>query len=238
MTHHTTMTAIIPCRNEARQIQGAIESLQLTHGFESIVVADGGSTDATCHLAKEAGAHVVHCQSRGRGLQVREAMATLPPCDVVVILHADARFPQNGPQAIARALAKNRKTPGGAFSMGFRPNSAKSRFIACLNHLRCHISGISFGDQCQFVRWETLEKSGGFPPMMLMEDVELSLMMKRLGRPVLLPETVEVSSRTWNKASFGGHVFKILALFFTYLIRRKMGVPPGDGSWYYRKYYT
>lgn len=231
-----TLSAIIPALNEEAGISDAIESLQLNGCFLEILVADGGSTDATCRLAESAGARVVPCQSRGRGMQIAEAWDACTG-DVLVVLHADVRFPPQGAKAIQRCL-KNTKTPGGAFAMGFKPATARTRIISFLNHLRCRTSGISFGDQCQFVRRSVLDSAGGFPPMKLMEDVELSLIMKHTGRPVLLPQTVTVSPRRWETTPFSQGVTRVLFLFFTYLIRRKLGHPSGDGSWYHQRYYT
>lgn len=231
-----SLSAIIPALNEEARITGAIESLALNGYFLEIVVADGGSSDATCRLAEAAGARVVHCQSQGRGMQIAEAWETCSG-DVLVVLHADVRFPDQGANAIQECL-NNMKIPGGAFSMGFSPATARTRIITFLNHLRCRTSGISFGDQCQFVRRSVLESAGGFPAMKLMEDVELSLTMKGKGTPALLPQAVTVSPRRWEATPFSQGVTRVLFLFFTYLIRRRLGHPPGDGSWYHQRYYS
>jgi len=230
-----SLAAVIPTLNEEAGITEAIKSLKASGNFLEIVVADGGSADGTCRLAETAGARVVHCQSRGRGLQIAEAWATSLG-DVLVVLHADVRFPNHGGKAIQESLSHG-TIPGGAFSMGFAPASARTRLISFLNHLRCRTTGISFGDQCQFVRRTVLESAGGFPPMQLMEDVELSLIMKRAGRPTLLPQTVTVSPRRWETTPFSQGVIRVLLLFFTYLIRRQLGHRPGDASWYHGRYY-
>ncbi|WP_300667836.1 glycosyltransferase family 2 protein [Desulfoluna sp.] len=230
-----TLTAIIPTLNEETGITEAIKSLKSDGPFLEIVVADGASTDATCRLAETAGARVVHCQNKGRGMQIAEAWDTCAG-EVLVVLHADARFPRQGEKTIQTCLT-HPNTSGGAFSMGFSPTTARTRLISFLNHLRCRATGISFGDQCQFVRRTVLDSAGGFPAMRLMEDVELSLIMKGAGHPVLLPQAVTVSPRRWETTPFSRGVLRVLSLFFVYLIRRKLGHPPGDGSWYYRKYY-
>ena len=68
--------------------------------------------------------------------------------------------------------------------MQFEPLNPKTRFIASLNNMRAKLTGISFGDQAQFFRKAALDSVGGFPPMMLMEDVELSMRLKEIGRTV------------------------------------------------------
>jgi len=54
------------------------------------------------------------------------------------------------------------------------------RWIEALNRFRAVVSGISFGDQAQFFRHELFVDS--FPAIKLMEDIELSLRMKEIGR--------------------------------------------------------
>ena len=55
--------------------------------------------------------------------------------------------------------------------------------------------GVSYGDQAQFFRREWLARVGGFPDQPIMEDVELSLRLRVLGRPVSLDVPVTVSAR-------------------------------------------
>ena len=64
---------------------------------------------------------------------------------------------------------------GGAFAMNFIGTSIKLKIISLLNNNRAGWFGISFGDQGQFFRLAALKDIGGFPAMMLMENVEFSL---------------------------------------------------------------
>jgi len=75
----------------------------------------------------------------------------------------------------------------------------------------------------------------GFPGLMLMEDVELSLRLKRMGRPVYLRRGVAVSGRRWQDGAFRKNIRLVVGLFFRYLLERRLGQVK-DGS-YYQKYY-
>jgi GT2 family glycosyltransferase len=55
--------------------------------------------------------------------------------------------------------------------------------------------GESYGDQAQFFRRELLQSVGGFPDQSIMEDVELSVRLRRLGAPIYLDLPVIVSAR-------------------------------------------
>lgn len=64
--------------------------------------------------------------------------------------------------------------------------------------LHSDLTGISFGAQALLFRKEALERMRGFAAMMLMEDVELSLRLKEVGRLVFFREGIVVSDRRWQ----------------------------------------
>ncbi len=64
---------------------------------------------------------------------------------------------------------------------------------------RSRLTGIATGDQAIFVRRELFESVGGFPDIDLMEDIALSKILKRYGRPLCLRQRVIASSRKWEK---------------------------------------
>jgi glycosyltransferase involved in cell wall biosynthesis len=83
------VTMVIPTLNEAVQIEGAVRHL----GWASeVLVADGGSTDGTQGLARQAGARVIDVP----GLTIagqRNAAITMSRTDWVFALDADERIP-------------------------------------------------------------------------------------------------------------------------------------------------
>jgi hypothetical protein len=121
--------------------------------------------------------------------------------------------------------------------MAFRGPSPQLKLIAWLNNVRARWSGISFGDQGQFFRREALANMGGFPAMMLMEDVELSLRLKRMGHPLFIRQGVRVSPRRWAHRGVAGNVWLVLKLFVGYLVERRLRGSEGVRKDYYRHYY-
>jgi hypothetical protein len=156
----------------------------------------------------------------------------------VLILHADAILRPESPERIIRALTADPSAPGGCFGMAFRESGLKRRFIAALNNTRARSTGISFGDQAQFVRAEALRAIRGFPGLMLMEDVELSLQMKGLGRPLYLGRGVSLSGRRWQRTGFLKNTVLVLGLFTGYLLERRLGLKPDEKRYYQRYYHT
>ena len=106
--------------------------------------------------------------------------------------------------------------------------------IEALNDFRACFQGIGFGDQVQFFRKEALAKVGGYPGILLMEDVELSLRLQKLGDLVLLDAPACVSGRQWSKDGLLRRVWKVLFCMAFFRWQRFCG---RDASKYLYDYY-
>jgi rSAM/selenodomain-associated transferase 2 len=230
-----TISVVIPTLNEAEILDRNLLSLQTRTGLKEIIIADGGSTDDTCKIAHNLGARVVLSQ-KGRGGQIKSGLEAASG-DVILILHADCIARKGLFAKILDALEAKPHIAGGACGMSFEHLDSKTRIIAALNNTRSLLIGISFGDQAQFFRTEALEQVGGFPDMMLMEDVELSLRLKQAGRVMFLRNGLTASGRRWQTGSFLSNFLKVIRLFIRYLIERRMGIVKASGQTYYEEYY-
>jgi rSAM/selenodomain-associated transferase 2 len=229
------ISVIMPVLNEADRIKTTIQTARSEPEIEEIIVVDGGSKDATRQRARQAGAKVIS-SLRGRGHQVCAGVA-LAAGDAILVLHADTELMTGAAKRMLEALKANPSMAGGAFEMEFSARSFRMGLVAWLNNWRARWCGISFGDQGQFFRRDVLKQMGGFPDMMLMEDVELSLRLKRFGRPLFVRQGVCVSQRRWVRRGFIKNVWKVLRLFIRYLIERRMNGAAGIRTDYYCKYY-
>ncbi|HEV7913083.1 MAG TPA: glycosyl transferase, partial [Albitalea sp.] len=63
---------------------------------------------------------------------------------------------------------------------------------------------------------------GGFPEQPLMEDIELSARLRRIGAPACLPQRVTTSARRWQR---GGTWSTVLMMWRLRLLYR-LGVAP------------
>jgi rSAM/selenodomain-associated transferase 2 len=191
------ISVIVPTLNEADGVAPVLAGLAAfrARGHEVIVV-DGGSSDGTPNLARGAADRVVSAR-RGRASQMN-AGAELARGEVLLFLHADTRLPENADTRILQGLAASRRT-WGRFDVRIEGESRALPAIALFMNLRSRATGIATGDQAMFVRRDTFERAGGFPPLELMEDVALSRSLKRVSRPLCLADKVVTSGRRWHR---------------------------------------
>ncbi len=184
------LSVIIPAREAAETITEAVLSA-FEAGAAEVVVADGGSGDATMELARQAGALVLSDSfPRGRRLNLAAAATS---GEILLFLHADSRLPENAADAIGMAVRDG--ACGGGFRIRFREKARRLELVAAMINLRSALTRAPWGDQAQWIRREIFERTGGFLETSLMEDYELSLRMKRLGKTVVLRERVVTSGR-------------------------------------------
>ena len=224
-----SLSVVIPTLNEAVTVRRCLDAVRACGRVRKVIVADGGSTDGTPAIAREAGATVV-AAGKGRGVQLR-AGAARATGDILLFLHADSMLQEGAGERVVRSLERDPAAAGGCLGMRFEEEGPVRRGIAALNNLRAALTGIGFGDQAQFVRRYALERIGGFPGLVLMEDVELSLRLKRIGRPVYLPGGVVVSGRRWQAGDSVRRIGLILCLFGRFLVERRLfGIADGGES--------
>jgi len=190
------LSIVMPALNEAEGIVAVLEALQplRARGVE-IVLADGGSTDDTTRRATP-WVDVVTASARGRARQMN-AGASLALGANLLFLHADTRLPPDAEALVAQALGGG--ACWGRFDVSIQGQPRMLRVVAAMMNLRSRLSGIATGDQAIFVTREAFDRVGGFPVQPLMEDIELSRRLKRLGPPACLRARVQTSGRRWEQ---------------------------------------
>jgi len=111
------------------------------------------------------------------------------------------------------------------------------RMVNHLNTLRASLFGISFGDQGQFIRRDSLPAIGGLPQLPLMEDVELSLRLKEHSHPLYLSGGIVASERRWESSNKLAHAVLVISLVLRYMLTRLAFGKEVDVSRYYQQYY-
>jgi rSAM/selenodomain-associated transferase 2/rSAM/selenodomain-associated transferase 1 len=220
------LSVIVPTLNEAARIGSLVDALRVP-GAE-VIVADGGSDDATREIAAAHGARVT-IAPRGRGPQMNagEAMARAPN---LLFLHADTTPPPDFVGTVVRTL----RDPGvamGAFRFRLDRTSAILRAVEIAVNWRCTLFRMPYGDQAFFTRRDTFTRLGGFAPIPLLEDVDFVRRARRLGRVVVVGAPATTSARRWNAAG----VVRTTAINQACLLACSLGVPPARlAAWRHR----
>jgi rSAM/selenodomain-associated transferase 2/rSAM/selenodomain-associated transferase 1 len=192
----TSLRIVVPVLDEGEGLRAALLALQpLRARGAEVVVADGGSRDASWAIARR-WADEVRLAPRGRAAQMN-AGAQGWRGDALLFLHADTRLPPDADLRIAEALRGG--AAWGRFDVRIDGDGPLLALVARLMNLRSRWTGIATGDQAIFVRRDAFEQAGGFPLQPLMEDIAFSARMRRIGAPACLPGPVLTSGRRWQQ---------------------------------------
>ena len=219
------LTVIIPTLGEERRIAAAVDSA-FAAGAAEVIVADGGSVDATVAIARERGAQVVRGESM-RSRQMNRAAAEAAN-ENLVFLHADTTLPPDGAESIAQALDGG--FVFGGFRVRFAESAPKLRIAAALINLRTSLTRCPWGDQAQFIRRDAFLRGGGFREIPIMEDYELAVRMKRIGKTIVLREKVTTSGQRFLTKG----LWRTAAINWRIIIRYRMGADTNELAALYR----
>lgn len=191
------LSILIPALNEKTNLATLLPLLQpARRAGHQIVVCDGGSTDRTLETAAPY-ADVTLSAARGRALQMNAA-ARHATGEVLMFLHADTRPPPDFANAVCDAIRVTGQH-WGRFDVHLESGRTMLKVVEGMMNLRSRWTGIATGDQALFVTRELFQRAGGFPEIALMEDIALSKVLKRYGRPICLRSQVVTSSRRWEE---------------------------------------
>ena len=206
------LAVIVPVLNEAAALPAFLERAR-DWPVDELVFVDGGSRDATPRLLAEAGARWMTSRA-GRAIQMN-AGARATKSDVLVFIHVDTTVSSSNFETIRRVM-RDEGVVGGRFDVRLSGRQPAFRVIEFFINLRSRLTRIATGDQAIFVRRSVFERLGGFPEQPLMEDVEFSRRLKRLGRIACLRERVVTSSRRWERHGIARTVWLMWSLRLGY----------------------
>lgn len=191
----STISIIIPTRNEAATIAATIASANHP-AVREILVVDGGSSDGTRELASALGARVILAPP-GRARQLNLG-ATLAQGDTLLFLHGDSRLPVEFATQIPALL----RVPGviaGAFRLAIDLPGRGARLVERGANLRSTLLQMPYGDQGLFLSRQQFLAVGGYPEEPILEDLMLVRRLRQLGRITISPSAVLTSGRRWQR---------------------------------------
>jgi rSAM/selenodomain-associated transferase 2 len=223
-----SLSIVVPVLNEAGGIEATLGALApLRERGAEVIVVDGGSRDDTLVLARPLADRIVDGpRGRARQMNAGAAVASAPR---LLFLHADTRLPERADALIAAVLATHAQA-WGRFDVVIEGRSRWLPVVAALMNRRSRCSGIATGDQAMFMTRAAFDAVGGFPDQPLMEDIELSIRLKRLHRPVCLHERVTTSGRRWEQRG----VWRTILLMWRLRLLYALGVSADRLAPWYR----
>src|SRR5215468_22328 len=209
------ISVIVPALNEEKALPATLARvLEQARGCE-IIVVDGGSTDATCAIARSFPGVELLIAPRGRASQMN-AGARVAGGGWLLFLHADTLLPHDG---LARIAALPETVRAGCFRHRFSGEHLGIRFMSWLHNLRCACTGVIYGDQAMFIRRSLFESLGGFPDVDALEDLIFGERLARLARPTVIPVEVVNDSRKFVKMGVFRSFVRVVAILVCYELR-------------------
>lgn len=224
------MAIIIPALHE-RALPAQLDKLCARQAADEIIVVQANDPETAARLRAWAANHSqpavrIMRTVRGRAWQMNYGAARARS-DVLLFLHADTELPDDGIEWI-RVLVESGAL-WGRFDVRLSGRRAALRVIERMMNWRAAATGIATGDQALFVRRDLFHLLGGFAPIELMEDIELSARLKWFGRPARIRAPVVTSSRRWETRGIARTVVRMWALRLLYAL----GVAPARlAKWY------
>ncbi len=222
--HATRFSVIIPTLNEATKLPTCLERVRQLFavdepGQDELIVADGGSEDATLEIARQYGARVCTSQ-RGRGMQCN-AGAAAAMGEVLLFLYADTMLPTNAHEVLETCFADPYVWIG-----TFRLQFDKRHWLLDPAPLVTQADTVftRFGDQGIAVRRWFFDRLGGFPNWRLFEDVRLLEEARFRTKVHSFPAVVTSSARKYERDGVLENHLSNVWLIVQYL----MGIPPDD----------
>ena len=204
---------IIPVLNEADGIQRLLRALRSAFPGAQLLVVDGGSSDGTVELALPLCDQLLHCEpGRARQMNCGAAQAR---GDYFFFLHADS-LPGITAGQLQSVLDNG---PEWGFCR-IRLSGSEWRYavISRFMNWRSRLTGVSTGDQMQYVRADVFRQVGGFDDIPLMEDVALSKRLRKQAPPRIIGQPVLSSSRRWRERGLVRTVFTMWWLRLAYFL--------------------
>jgi glycosyltransferase involved in cell wall biosynthesis len=209
------ISVVIPVLNAERLLPRCFDTLvpaAVRGVVREVIVADGGSSDATLAIADAAGAHVVQA-GRSRGARMA-AGAEKARGDWILFLHPETALEPGWDTEVEAFLrqALPERPCAAAFRFALEDFGAPARRAEAKAAFRSRILGLPYGDQGLLVPRRLYRKVGGYRDLARLEDADI---VRRIGRRRLML----LRSRAVNRARPRQGWLRAMALPLLHLLR-------------------
>jgi glycosyltransferase involved in cell wall biosynthesis len=209
------VSVIIPTSNAGQFLPRCFDSLiapAVRGVVREVIVADGGSSDATLAIADAAGAHVVQAGKR-RADQLM-AGAAAAKCDWLLFLHPETTLEQGWDAEVESFIAQQtlERPRAAVFRFALEDFGGEARRAEAKAALRSTLLALPYGDQGLLVPKRLYRQVGGYRPLARMEDADI---VRRIGRRRL----IRLRARAINGARPSSGALRGLALGLLHTLR-------------------
>jgi glycosyltransferase involved in cell wall biosynthesis len=176
------ISIIIPALNDERLLPRCLASLipgALRGVVREVIVADGGSSDATMAIADAVGARIVHAgKDRGNRLAAGAAAAK---SDWLLFLHPQTALEQGWDTEVESfiGLAMPERPRAAVFRFALEGLGGAARRVEVKAALRSVLLALPYGDQGLLLPRRLYNRVGGYRALASMEDADI---VRRIGR--------------------------------------------------------
>jgi rSAM/selenodomain-associated transferase 2 len=225
---HPLITLIVPVWNDDELVVDLVNGLHVVPELAEWVVVAVQPGEKLFELHRQGMVRLISCDMPSRGRQMNAGAAEARG-SLLCFHHADSELRPEHLNALEQT-ARNEAILGGAFHRRF---DDRSTFVVWLEGLIRRVNSFAgplFGDQSIFVRASVFARMGGFADIPLMEDLEFSRRLRRLGNAVLLDPPLWSSPRRFRRhGNWGTTLLNMTLIGLFYL-----GVDPCTlHRWYY-----
>lgn len=137
---------VIPTRNEAAALPAVLGAMP--DFVDAVAIGDYRSTDGTREIGRRHGAIVVSVEGPGYGRACLEAIAALPPVDIIVFVDGDAADDLSGMARLVRPIAEGETDfTLGSRVLGRREDGALTPQQVFGNWLACGLIRVIWGER-------------------------------------------------------------------------------------------
>ena len=159
---------------------------------------------------------IIKINNKGRGYMLAEGLR-YSIGDIIVFLHSDTILP-NGWDISIRGSFEDKGVIGGCFKLKFDIENTFLDLAIKFLTMNANRLKILTGDRAQFVRSSLIKNNISILEIPIMEDLELSFLMKKNGDVIILNDAVITSAGAFVKNGVFRQSLRILICYFWYRV--------------------